>query len=216
MRERKNHLILVSVIVAALVGVGLIAIPGSPFHKGATLGLDLQGGLEVVLQAVPPKGHTLTDEDLAPLHEAAAMIPTAGRMPYAMAFLAATTEKPRLMALAPIALYPDPLLAQMLMCSTDPVALIALNDFLKSNPTLKGTELQDAATKNKFEPSFVALALFPTVVKQMVVTLAQTTDLGKAFKDHRSLVFESIQRLRMQAHDAGKWIEYKQMKIRRL
>jgi hypothetical protein len=105
--------------------------------------------------------------------------------------------------LAPIALYPDPLLAQMLMCSTDPVALVALNDFLKSNPTLKGTELQDAATKNKFEPSFVALALFPTVVKQMVVTLAQTTDLGKAFKAHRPAVFESIQRLRTQAHDAG-------------
>jgi SecD/SecF fusion protein len=64
MRERRNYLILVSLIVAALIGVGLIAIPGSPFHKGATLGLDLQGGLEVVLQAVPPKGHELTGEDL--------------------------------------------------------------------------------------------------------------------------------------------------------
>ncbi len=64
MRERRNHLILVSLIVAALIGVGLLAIPGSPVHRGATLGLDLQGGLEVVLEAVPPKGHTLTDEDL--------------------------------------------------------------------------------------------------------------------------------------------------------
>src|SRR5262245_29473884 len=64
MRERRNHLILVSVIVAALIGVALLAIPGSPAHRGATLGLDLQGGLEVVLEAVPPKGHTLTDEDL--------------------------------------------------------------------------------------------------------------------------------------------------------
>jgi SecD/SecF fusion protein len=64
MRERKNHLILVGLIVAALMGVALLAIPGSPFHKGATLGLDLQGGLEVVLKAVPPKGHELTDDDL--------------------------------------------------------------------------------------------------------------------------------------------------------
>ena len=64
MRERRNHLILISVIVAALIGVGLLAIPGSPFHRGATLGLDLQGGLEVVLEAVPPKGHTLTEDDL--------------------------------------------------------------------------------------------------------------------------------------------------------
>jgi SecD/SecF fusion protein len=64
MRERRNHLILVGLIVAGLIGVALLAIPGSPFHKGATLGLDLQGGLEVVLEAEPSKGQTLTDEDL--------------------------------------------------------------------------------------------------------------------------------------------------------
>ncbi|MET0201973.1 MAG: hypothetical protein ABW245_08975, partial [Gaiellaceae bacterium] len=43
-------------ILAALAGVALLAIPGSPAHKKVTLGLDLQGGLEVVLKAVPPKG----------------------------------------------------------------------------------------------------------------------------------------------------------------
>jgi SecD/SecF fusion protein len=64
MRERRNHLILVGLIVAALVGVALLAAPRSPFQKSATLGLDLQGGLEVVLKAVPPKGHTLTEDDL--------------------------------------------------------------------------------------------------------------------------------------------------------
>ena len=55
MRERRNHLTLVGLIVAALIGVALIAVPGSPFHRSATLGLDLQGGLEVVLKAVPPR-----------------------------------------------------------------------------------------------------------------------------------------------------------------
>src|SRR6186997_1343036 len=45
-------------ILAALCGVALLAIPGSPVHKKVTLGLDLQGGLEVVLKAVPPKGKT--------------------------------------------------------------------------------------------------------------------------------------------------------------
>jgi SecD/SecF fusion protein len=64
MRERRNYLYLVGLIAAALVGVALLAIPGSPAHKSATLGLDLQGGLEVVLKAVPPKGHDLTPEDL--------------------------------------------------------------------------------------------------------------------------------------------------------
>jgi SecD/SecF fusion protein len=62
--DRRRHLTLLSFIVAALIGVGLLAIPGSPAHKSATLGLDLQGGLEVVLEAVPPKGHKLTSEDI--------------------------------------------------------------------------------------------------------------------------------------------------------
>src|SRR5205823_13652480 len=53
-----TQLILVGLIVAALVGVVALAIPGSPVHKKVTLGLDLQGGLEVVLKAVPPKGRT--------------------------------------------------------------------------------------------------------------------------------------------------------------
>jgi SecD/SecF fusion protein len=50
--------------VAALVAAVLLAVPGSPIHRKPTLGLDLRGGLEVVLQAVPPKGHKLTSSDL--------------------------------------------------------------------------------------------------------------------------------------------------------
>jgi SecD/SecF fusion protein len=63
-RERRNYLILMGAIVAALIGAVLLAVPGSPIHKKPTLGLDLRGGLEVVLKAVPPKGHKLTSEDL--------------------------------------------------------------------------------------------------------------------------------------------------------
>src|SRR5919108_1753051 len=62
--ERRSHLILVGLILAALVGVALLAIPGSPVHKKVTLGLDLQGGLEVVLKAKPPPNHKLTSSDL--------------------------------------------------------------------------------------------------------------------------------------------------------
>jgi SecD/SecF fusion protein len=51
-------------IAIALIGAVLLAVPGSPIHKKPTLGLDLQGGLEVVLKAVPPKGHTLTADDM--------------------------------------------------------------------------------------------------------------------------------------------------------
>jgi SecD/SecF fusion protein len=62
--DRRRYFTLLAFIAAALAGVALLAIPGSPVQKKATLGLDLQGGLEVVLKAVPPKGHTLTSEDL--------------------------------------------------------------------------------------------------------------------------------------------------------
>jgi SecD/SecF fusion protein len=55
---RRSHLILVGLIVAALAGVAALGVPGSPVHKKVTLGLDLQGGLEVVLKAKPPNGKT--------------------------------------------------------------------------------------------------------------------------------------------------------------
>jgi SecD/SecF fusion protein len=64
MRERRKHLTLLALIIAALVGALMLEVPGSPAHRNATLGLDLKGGLEVVLQAVPPKGRKLTSADL--------------------------------------------------------------------------------------------------------------------------------------------------------
>jgi protein-export membrane protein SecD len=62
--SRRSHLILVVLLLGALAGVALIGLPQSPFHKDLRKGLDLQGGLEVVLQAQPPKNHVLTTEDL--------------------------------------------------------------------------------------------------------------------------------------------------------
>jgi len=62
--SRRSATIVVALVIAALVGVAFLAIPGSPFEKRPTLGLDLQGGLEVTLQAVPPRDRELTKEDL--------------------------------------------------------------------------------------------------------------------------------------------------------
>jgi SecD/SecF fusion protein len=62
--DRRKHFIVLGCILAALVGVAMLAVPGSPVHRKATLGLDLQGGLEVVLKAVPPKNHKLTSDDI--------------------------------------------------------------------------------------------------------------------------------------------------------
>jgi SecD/SecF fusion protein len=62
--ERRSHLILMGLILAALLGAALLAIPGSPLHKKPVLGLDLQGGTEVVLKAVPPKGQQVTSSGM--------------------------------------------------------------------------------------------------------------------------------------------------------
>ncbi len=62
--NQRSSLYIVGLLVAALVAVALLAVPGSPIRQEPTLGLDLQGGLEVTLQAVPPPNRELTDEDL--------------------------------------------------------------------------------------------------------------------------------------------------------
>ena len=105
--------------------------------------------------------------------------------------------------LAPVALYPDQLLAHILICAQNPGNVDALHLWLGKNPSLKGSALQDALTTQGFEPSFVTLALFPQVVKMMADPLDWTTDLGVAFTSDRSAVFASIQRLRKQANDVG-------------
>jgi SecD/SecF fusion protein len=64
MNDRRSYLILLGLILAALIGVAFLALPGSPVQRKPHLGLDLQGGLEVVLKAVPPKGRQLTSSDV--------------------------------------------------------------------------------------------------------------------------------------------------------
>jgi hypothetical protein len=105
--------------------------------------------------------------------------------------------------LAPVALYPDQLLGQMLLCAQNPGNVEALNLWMTKNPTVKGTDLQDAVANQGFDPSFVTLALFPQVVKMMSDQLDWTTNLGVAFTSDRSAVFASIQRLRMRASEIG-------------
>jgi hypothetical protein len=105
--------------------------------------------------------------------------------------------------LAPIALYPDPLIAQILMSAQTPAKVTDLDKWLKANKSLKGSQLQDAAVKAGFEPSLVALALFPTVVAKMADQISWTTLVGQAFTSDKASVFDAIQRLRRQASDVG-------------
>ena len=105
--------------------------------------------------------------------------------------------------LAPIALYPDALVAQILMCSTDAAKVRDLQAFMQKNKNLKGTQLQEAAGKQGFDPSYVALTLFPQVVKTMNDSIGWTRQMGQAFNADKKAVFESVQRLRKLAVDVG-------------
>ena len=105
--------------------------------------------------------------------------------------------------LAPVALYPDALLAQILQCAQDPPKVTELDQWLKANSNLKGTSLQDAALKAGFEPSFITMVVFPTVVAKMAGQIPWITLVGQAFTANRTAVFDAIQRLRKQAQDVG-------------
>jgi hypothetical protein len=105
---------------------------------------------------------------------------------------------------APIALHPDALLGQMLLCAANPGKVGTLREWMHSRPGLKGSQLQDAAAAAGFEPSYVVIVVFPQVVDKMADDIAWTTKIGEAFATDRSSVFASIQRLRSKARDAGK------------
>lgn len=104
---------------------------------------------------------------------------------------------------APIALYPDALVVQILTASKNPSAVQSFAVWLNKNASLKGTALQDAAEKAGFDPALIALAPFPQVVQMMVEKPEWTKALGQAVTADRKGVADSIQRLRSQAMAVG-------------
>src|SRR5262249_48957535 len=94
---------------------------------------------------------------------------------------------------APIALYPDPLLAQVLAASTYPLELIQLQQWLEKNKGLKDKALTDAVQKEPWDPSVQAMAALPDVVKRLTDDIQWTTDLGNAFLAQQSDVLDAVQ-----------------------
>jgi hypothetical protein len=104
--------------------------------------------------------------------------------------------------LAPIALYPDALLAQVLTAATSPDQVKEFNTWLKQQ-TATGSDLQQAATDAGYEASFASLALFPEVVTTLASNTDWTKEVGTAYLSKPEDVMASVQRLRDKAHDAG-------------
>ena len=114
---------------------------------------------------------------------------------------------------APIALYPDPLLAQVLAASTYPLEIVQLQQWLSKHKDLKDKALADAVKKENWDPSVQAMAALPDVVKQMADNVKWTDELGNAFLAQESDVMDAVQRMRMKAKDSGKLTSTEQMKV---
>jgi len=104
---------------------------------------------------------------------------------------------------APLALYPDPLLAQTLAASTYPLEIMQLQQWLTRNPGLKDKALADAAAQQPWDPSVQAMAMLPDVVKRLSDDIQWTTDLGNAFLAQQADVMRAVQRMRGKAQATG-------------
>src|SRR5260370_22695692 len=104
---------------------------------------------------------------------------------------------------APIALYPDALVAQILAASTYPTEIVEADRWMQSHPNLKGEELAKEVDKQSWDPSVQALAQFPSVLENMDTNLSWTSSLGDAYANQQQDVTDAVQAMRQQARKAG-------------
>ncbi len=104
---------------------------------------------------------------------------------------------------APIALYPDPLLAQILMASTYPLEVVSADRWIKANSKLSGKTLEDALQQQTWDPSVKSLTAVPDVLDMMNTKLDMTEQLGDAFLAQQKDVMDAIQALRAKAKTTG-------------
>jgi hypothetical protein len=104
---------------------------------------------------------------------------------------------------APIALYPDALVAQILAASAYPTQVVEAERFLQQNPNLKGAELGAEVDKQAWDPSVKALTQFPSVLADMDKNLSWTSALGDANYNQQTAVMDAVQFMRDKAQAAG-------------
>jgi len=104
---------------------------------------------------------------------------------------------------APIALYPDSLVAQILTASTFPDQVAIADYWVKQNKNLSGNSLMQAVDKQSWDPSVKALTEFPSVLDNLAKNLTWTSSLGEAYHDQQAEVMTAIQTLRAQAKAKG-------------
>ena len=117
--------------------------------------------------------------------------------------------------LAPIALYPDSLLSQILMASTYPLEVVEAARWLKANPGLAGDQAVQAVAQNNWDPSVRSLVAFPQVLSMMEEKLDWMERLGDAFLAQQPQVMDTVQNLRRRAYEAGNLRSTDQYRVER-
>jgi hypothetical protein len=117
--------------------------------------------------------------------------------------------------LAPIALYPDELLSQMLMAATYPLEVVEAARWSRAHQELAGHEAVAAADNQDWDPSVKSMVAFPAVLAAMDQQLDWTQRLGEAFLGQQADVTRSVQKLRRAAHDAGNLASTDEMVVTR-
>lgn len=105
---------------------------------------------------------------------------------------------------APVALYPDPLLSQVLVASTYPLEIVEAAQWIGQNGGLRGQALMDAARQQNWDPSVQALAATPEVLQRLASNVSWTTALGNAFLAQQADVMAAVQRMRARAQANGR------------
>src|SRR5467141_3387231 len=104
---------------------------------------------------------------------------------------------------APIALYPDSLVAQILTASTFPEQVVEADQWVQAHPDLKDDALGQAVDQQPWDPSVKALSAFPSVLGNMDKNLAWTSSLGDAYYNQQQDVMDAVQVMRQRAQQAG-------------
>jgi hypothetical protein len=117
---------------------------------------------------------------------------------------------------APIALYPDDLMSQVLMASTYPLEVVQAARWVKDNSGLTGQALEDAMAKQPWDPSVKGLVAVPQTLEMMSNKLDWTQQLGDAFLAQQDAVLDAVQRLRQRAEGAGNLQTTTQQKVVKL
>src|SRR5579863_9325460 len=104
---------------------------------------------------------------------------------------------------APIALYPDPLVGEVLAASTYPIEIAEAEQWVRDHPHWKPSKLMDKAKKENWDPSVQGLVAFPAVLARLSQDIRWTTQLGNAFLAQQADVMQAVQRMRATAQARG-------------